>query len=48
MTSATPAAATDQDGLVKKADWVEPAVSRFDVGDAEASDGPGPDGGLAS
>jgi hypothetical protein len=31
-----------------KADWVEPSVTRLDVGAAEASDGSGPDGGLAS
>ncbi|HYJ82073.1 MAG TPA: hypothetical protein VEW26_04410 [Allosphingosinicella sp.] len=48
MTSATSIPAADERETGEKDVWVEPAVTRFDVGDAEASDGPGPDGGLAS
>ena len=46
MNSATPA--TDENTPVDKSVWVEPSVMRIDVGDAEASDGPGPDLGFAS
>lgn len=47
MTSTTPIPADEQKTAEKEV-WVEPCVTQFDVGDAEASDGPGPDGGLAS
>ena len=46
MTSAKPAA--DERNPSEKADWIQPIVTQFDAGEAEASDGPGPDGGLAS
>ena len=48
MTSATPVPAADEQTAVDKSAWVEPSVMRIEVGEAEASDGPGPDGGLAS
>lgn len=48
MTSAKPEPVADERNGSEKADWIQPSVTRFDVGDAEASDGPGPDGGLAS
>ena len=48
MTSAIPRPTADEQETGRKEVWVEPIVTRFDVGDAEASDGPGPDGGLAS
>ena len=48
MTSATPEPAADERNASGKADWIQPSVTQFAVGDAEASDGPGPDGGLAS
>ena len=47
MISAKPAPA-EECNPSEKAEWVQPGVTQFDVGDAEASDGPGPDGGLAS
>jgi hypothetical protein len=48
MTSNTSKPAADELETAEKDVWVEPSVVRIDVGDAEASDGPGPDGGLAS
>jgi hypothetical protein len=48
MTSAVPVQTMDEDGTVRKAEWAGPTLTRLDLGDAEASDGPGPDGGLAS
>ena len=36
------------DQAVERSEWVKPRLSRIEVGEAEASDGPGPDGGLAS
>lgn len=47
MTSATSNRA-DERPAATKSEWAEPSVVKLDVGDAEASDGPGPDGGLAS
>ena len=36
-------AAADENGTVDKSLWVEPSVVKMDLGDAEASDGTGPD-----
>ena len=47
MTARAEPAADEQKG-VEKAEWTRPTLTQFDPGDAEASDGPGPDGGLAS
>lgn len=47
MNSAT-SNRTDERLAATKNEWIEPSVVKLDVGDAEASDGPGPDGGLAS
>lgn len=41
-------ASPQQETAVEAAEWVKPLVSRLEVGEAEASDGPGPDAGLAS
>lgn len=48
MTSAKPEPAADERNVSEKADWIQPRFAQLDVGDAEATDGPGPDGGLAS
>ena len=48
MSSATPEPTADEPIATAKAEWLEPSVNRIEVGQAEASDGPGPDGGLAS
>ena len=47
MISATPIPAQDEPAAAKRP-WIEPIFGRVEVGEAEASDGPGPDGGLAS
>jgi hypothetical protein len=48
MTSAKSEPSANERGESEKAEWVQPSVTQFDVRDAESSDGPGPDGGLAS
>ena len=48
MTSATPEPTADERTAAANAEWAQPSVIRIEVGEAEASDGPGPDGGLAS
>lgn len=48
MASATPDLAAHERNAGEKAVWVQPSLIRMEVGEAEATDGPGPDGGLAS
>jgi hypothetical protein len=48
MSSAKSEPAANEWDASGKAEWVQPSVTQLDVGDAESSDGPGPDGGLAS
>lgn len=47
MISAAPLPVSDEHEPVRKC-WVEPIVNRIEVGEAEAGDGSGPDGGLIS
>ena len=48
MTSATPIPAADETVTAAKGAWIEPSVNRIDVGEAEAGDGVGTDGGFIS
>lgn len=48
MSSATPEPTADESTTTTKAEWVEPSVNRIEVGEAEAGDGSGPDGGFIS
>lgn len=46
MMPATPTTTADVQETLRKGHWVEPSVSRIDVGAAEAGDGSGPDAGF--
>ncbi|MET1111055.1 MAG: hypothetical protein ABWX67_05950 [Allosphingosinicella sp.] len=48
MTSPTSTPTAPEPETGERDSWIEPMVTRLNPGDAEASDGPGPDGGLAS